>query len=664
MSAPGPEQPAPKKRHGHSRLMGPAPVEHHALVEPTTGPLPRWFWLLPVLVAALWWPIDSFWASDDFLAVYYAQDLSRALSDFVGPQYAATDIWLFYRPLITLSFWLDTAIAGANPVISHVSNVLAHTVSALLVGLLWRRLLDDSRAFAAGLLWAIAAGHIGTVAWAVGRVDGHTTVWILLSVWLFVRWLEGMPWARTLSVVAMMLALMSKELALCLPGLVMLCAFAKGSGSLAPRALRAAGQCWPHVLLLCSYVASRILLLGQFGGYTAAALRPVPMLEGLGEYVLDLLNPLRWTQPLTETNSVALMGPGMEGAVGWLPWLGYLPALLALVYLARTRHRLATTLLLIGLFLCASVPVAPFLYFWDNHHNLRYFYLAFAALAGLLVAPGRWRAALALLVFAIPFVQVRYEQVQADRSSAAIHEKLLAQQADGLTGPWFLAGLPRQSRHNVALQYHFGVDRMLQPPFGPGGLQVYAHRPASEAPGVIRLENAEGMPIAPPAGNTLLFRGPDLLTTVPAETLPELPILVEGEGGTDFSGDALLRMAAGEARTLKTPGIQAPAFRITLFTSTGYLSAVFDQPLLTDEGSTIDWATFFKTAQWATEGQNYWLVGLEVPSTIDLDTTFPLLVEAGQGSGHEFVPTHRARELLEFRIDRDFPKMLRAVLGL
>ena len=124
--------------------------------------------MLPLLVAALWWPIDSFWASDDFLAVYYAQDLSRALSDFVGPQYAATDIWLFYRPLITLSFWLDTAMAGANPVISHVSNVLAHAVSALLVGLLWRRLLDDGRAFAAGLLWAIAAGHIGTVAWAVG----------------------------------------------------------------------------------------------------------------------------------------------------------------------------------------------------------------------------------------------------------------------------------------------------------------------------------------------------------------------------------------------------------------------------------------------------------------------------------------------------------------
>ena len=74
--------------------------------------MPRWFWLLPALAAALWWPLWPYYASDDFIAVAYAQDLDAVAHDFVGPQYAATDVWSFYRPLITLSFWIDQAMPG------------------------------------------------------------------------------------------------------------------------------------------------------------------------------------------------------------------------------------------------------------------------------------------------------------------------------------------------------------------------------------------------------------------------------------------------------------------------------------------------------------------------------------------------------------------------
>ena len=31
--------------------------------------LPRWFWWLPALSAALWWPLSPYYASDDFIAV-------------------------------------------------------------------------------------------------------------------------------------------------------------------------------------------------------------------------------------------------------------------------------------------------------------------------------------------------------------------------------------------------------------------------------------------------------------------------------------------------------------------------------------------------------------------------------------------------------------------
>ena len=63
---------------------------------------------------AIWWPWEPYWQSDDFIALHYAQDLDRALRDFTGPQYGATDLWWFYRPFVTLSFWLEQAIAGAD----------------------------------------------------------------------------------------------------------------------------------------------------------------------------------------------------------------------------------------------------------------------------------------------------------------------------------------------------------------------------------------------------------------------------------------------------------------------------------------------------------------------------------------------------------------------
>ena len=102
----------------------------------TPDPLPRWFWLLPLLAMLAWWPLDPYWQSDDFLALHYANDLGRVAHDFAGPQYGATDIWWFYRPLITASFWLDQQLGGGALPVSLYSNVLAHGASALLAALL------------------------------------------------------------------------------------------------------------------------------------------------------------------------------------------------------------------------------------------------------------------------------------------------------------------------------------------------------------------------------------------------------------------------------------------------------------------------------------------------------------------------------------------------
>jgi hypothetical protein len=465
-------------------------------------PLPRWFRYLPLLAIALWWPIGPFWASDDFIALHYAHDLRRALADFTGWQYGASDLWFFWRPLITLSFWFDGLLGGGDPFWAHLSNVLAHGASTLLLGLLWRRLLDDRSAFAAALLWAIAPGHAGTIAWAVGRVDGHTTVWILLALWSLVRWAEGRDRSRALSVCATALALMSKELAFAVQVLCTLLGVAL-RGSLGG-SLRAA---WPHWLLLAAVLAFRILWLGRFGGYSGTVWQPLPMAAGFCSYALDLLDPLRWADT----------GLPRACATG-LAWLGGLPALLAAWRCLRPRNLRAIGLVLL-LFAAASAPVAGFFAAADNHHNLRYFYLASGALCGLLVAGGRTATVLAFAAFAPAFALARIAQHDADAESAALY-RVLERETEGLTGPWFVAGLPHGNAAGTAVQFHFGVDRMLLPPFADRSVRLYAHRPLLEVPGVLRLEDTDGWPLALPGATTALFRGAEHFVIVPPQRAP------------------------------------------------------------------------------------------------------------------------------------------------
>ena len=645
-------------------------------------------------MVAAWWPLQPFWASDDFFALQYAQDPARALRDLAHWQYGAQDLWFFWRPLITLSFCFDAWFGGGAPFWAHLSNVIAHGISALLVGLLWRRWLGDERAFAAALLWSIAPGHVGTISWAVGRVDGHTSVWILLACWLFLRWCEGKDRTRLWSVLATLLALASKELAFAVPLLCSLLGLAAGR-TRAGGAGRALLLAWPHWLLLAAALAFRMLVLGRFGGYAGTVLQPLPMLLGLLHYAADLLNPLRWADTAAAAAQLAAVPAGW---LAWLPWLGWLPALVA-VLASLHRWRWPVTAMALLLFLAAAAPAAGFFAGADNHHNLRYFYLAFAALAGLLVR-GRFGAALALLVFAPCFLLARHAQWCADRESAAMHHELV-QQTAGAAGRWYVAGLPHENAAGTVVQFHFGIDRMLLPPFAERNVQLYAHRPLLETPTALRLLDDVGLPVAVPGGHTLRFDGPELLTSIPEHALPPpLPVLAEWrarssapgpwqqDGATTLSSERLqllkdgglpdaARRGQGIEVRLRTPGVRPPLYRVTIFTSNGYLCAIVpDHAAGGAADGEIDLLRFFggdhaagiapervPPASCTTDGNAFVLRQLEVPTIVDLVPAFPVLVEAGALRGDQFAVTHRARQLLVLQFDRGYARRVRLMLG-
>lgn len=613
-------------------------------------PLPRWFLWLPVLVLAAWFPVDPYWASDDFFALHWAQDLDHVLADFTGPWYGAADLFFFWRPLISLSLWLELQFAGAHPFLAHFDNALVHSVSALLVGLLWRRFLGDRWAFAAGLVWGLSPVHVGAVAWAVARTDGFSCCLALASALAFVRRQEGASTRAWPSLLLFALAVACKETVMPLPAMLAVLAFAATPGvPTGERARRAVVAVLPHALLLAALLAYRLWALGRLGGYAAAAYEPVAMVAGLGQYVLGLVDPMWWIP-------FDLLPPMSSFATTALRLAGLAPVLLGVLWLARNR-RLGALAGVAAWFLCASVPMAGFFAQADNHHNLRYFCLAFAGLAGLVVSGGRIAAGVALLTALAGLARVRLEQHAADVQSRGMHQQLLRELDSGAEGPWFVAGLPHQSPHGIALQLHFGIDRMLLPPFGKGGVRMFAHRPTFVMPGTVDLTTLDGLPIAPPLGTTYVLRGSEVLASVPPQGLPELPIAHEGD--VDCTTPALYRLNDGTGPVvLRMPGVRTDALRVTFFTASGYLGALV--PNHAEPGAAdglLDVVSFFRTAEWATGSEL--IRGLEPSTIMDLDPSFPVLIEGGTFANTVFTPTHRARRMLNFRFDRGLPRVMR-----
>lgn len=616
--------------------------------EPTTinvdRPDLRLSWLLAAVVVAAWWPLGTYWQSDDWLAVHYASDLGRALGDFIHNQYDLQGLVWLYRPLITLSFAVDYMIAGVDPFVSHLSNAIAHGLSAMLVGGLAQRFTGRRGAgFGAGLLWGLAPLHAGSVLWAVGRVDSHTTFWILLSTWLAVRSVDR-NCSRVPALLAAVAALCSKETAIVLPGIVAITTFAAaGPGQRFRAAVRAT---WPFALLLAAYFAVRLLVLGRLvGGYEQVSVDPLQLTTALGTWTARNLNPLMVSD---EKIRELLYLPRIEA---WLlPWIGFLPAMATLLWcVVHRRWRLIAGALLAYVVCC--VPTWQFWTATDHLQNWRYFTLPYAALAIAMGSSGIWITLLGLLVLAAPHLQIREDYRRVFDSSRQMHEQLREATAQLPAGPVLVAGLPTQNQKGNVVAFHLGVDRLLQPPFGPGRHRTLALRPLDPRPGVHRIDHGERFGV--PGAQTLAFAGSEILSLLPPASPPSLGVVLDGPD--HLTSELFADWHAGRATAwLAVRGLRVEHLRITLFTAGGYLSSI----LAVGDDGRVTMADWLQSRYAAEPNQLFVLQALRAATTMDLETRFPVLVEAGRvvptPTGKGFETTHARRELLWLTFDRDY----------
>lgn len=130
-----------------------------------------------------------------------------------------------YVPLTTLTFAIEHKFFGFDPFYFHLNNVLLHMIVTALVLMLSRRLgLSVVASSLAALIFGIHPLHVESVAWVTERKDVLYSVFYLMSVLTYLKYLDSRrKRLLSLSVALGVLSILSKSMALSLPLILLLC---------------------------------------------------------------------------------------------------------------------------------------------------------------------------------------------------------------------------------------------------------------------------------------------------------------------------------------------------------------------------------------------------------------------------------------------------------
>jgi len=129
-----------------------------------------------------------------------------------------------WHPLTTLSHMLDCQLYGLNAGGHHLTNVILHTISVLLLFLVLKQMTGAfwQSTFVAGV-FAIHPLHVESVAWIAERKDVLSAVFFMLTLAAYARYARA-PSAPRYLLVALLFAfgLMSKPMLVTLPFVLLL----------------------------------------------------------------------------------------------------------------------------------------------------------------------------------------------------------------------------------------------------------------------------------------------------------------------------------------------------------------------------------------------------------------------------------------------------------
>ena len=142
--------------------------------------------LIAAVTLAIYLPaLGTGFVGDDFMILHRLRALAGtadALRFFRG------EFFEYYRPLGFLSHAVDWAIAGQDSRQFHLTNILLHTINAVLVFLIGKALAPRTLVGpVAALLFALHASNTEAVVWMSARFDLLATCFGLAAISAVVR---------------------------------------------------------------------------------------------------------------------------------------------------------------------------------------------------------------------------------------------------------------------------------------------------------------------------------------------------------------------------------------------------------------------------------------------------------------------------------------------
>jgi protein O-mannosyl-transferase len=132
-----------------------------------------------------------------------------------------------WHPLTWLSHMLDYQLFAANPAGHHITNLLFHIINTILLFSILERMTGFPwRSAFVAVLFAIHPLHIESVAWVAERKDVLSTLFFMLTVLAYTRYVERPGIYRCLAIILFFaLGLMSKPMLVTLPFVLLLLDF-------------------------------------------------------------------------------------------------------------------------------------------------------------------------------------------------------------------------------------------------------------------------------------------------------------------------------------------------------------------------------------------------------------------------------------------------------
>lgn len=179
-----------------------------------------------------------------------------------------------YRPFCSLLFSLDYAIWGLNPFGYNLTNVLLHVLVSVLCFFVVRVLTKKTgMACISSIIFASHPVLVEGVSATVRRCDTLTTLFILLSLFLFLRYSDSLFKKRghlILSILFYVLALGTKEIAVIFPFMIftyLISVSFSGEGRLTHRFSESLKKSLPYLAVTLLYLALRTYIIRGIGGY-------------------------------------------------------------------------------------------------------------------------------------------------------------------------------------------------------------------------------------------------------------------------------------------------------------------------------------------------------------------------------------------------------------